>query len=114
MFEIHLNGVVYRFDDNKLLEIMDMLDERADEVVEEGHDQPAPINIKTQKHDVYDVPLSTRLRSALLRAGIHYLEDVPPDYPDYFRVRNLGRISRKELHDALKHYTGIDRPDLLE
>lgn len=77
-------------------------------------DQSTPINIKTQKHDVYDVPLSTRLRSALLRAGIHYLEDVPPDYPDYFRVRNLGRISRKELHDALKHYTGIDRPDLLK
>lgn len=38
MFEIHLNGMVYRFDDNKLLEIMDMLDERADEVVEEGHE----------------------------------------------------------------------------
>lgn len=38
MFEIHLNGMVYKFNDDKLLEIMSMLDERADEVTEEEHE----------------------------------------------------------------------------
>lgn len=32
MFEIELNGMVYRFDNSKLLEVMDTLDQMADEV----------------------------------------------------------------------------------
>lgn len=33
MFEIELNGMTYRFDESKLLEVMDALDQLADEVV---------------------------------------------------------------------------------
>lgn len=78
-------------------------------------EEPQPVSIAPRKHDIRTIALSTRVRNALLRAQIYYLEDVPPDYPDSFKyVRNLGRISRKELHDALKRYTGVDRPDLLK
>lgn len=35
MFEIILNGMVYVFEEGRMLEIMDMLDEAADDVHEE-------------------------------------------------------------------------------